>query len=249
MPKHFFFDLDNTLTRSKSHIEPEHIPILKDLTDKADMVVVSGHGEKDIRAHLGHELDGRYYILGQNGNYALKGDGTELWNNSLLQHQKEAIHEFIVKAREHLGLPVKDESDLVDDRDSQIAYSLIGHHEDKDKKEAFDPDHKKRHSLLHELKHDVEHLAQEFGIEIRSGGTTVLDMFHLGKNKGYNVAQLISSLDWKPEDCLYIGDALFPGGNDETVIGVIPTHAVKNYKETYEYLTEVLADTSKNVEA
>lgn len=241
MPKHFFFDLDNTLTRSKSHIAPEHIPILKELSSRADVTVVSGHGEKDIRAHLGPELEGTYYILGQNGNYALKPDGEVLWNNSLLQHQKEAIHTFIVKARKHLNLPVKDEDDLVEDRDSQIAYSLIGHHEDKEVKEAFDPDHSKRHSLLRDLEDDVKELAHEFGIEIRSGGTTVLDMFHLGKNKGFNVQEFIRHMGWQKEECLYIGDALFPGGNDETVIGIIPTHAVKNYQETYEFLTMMLA--------
>ncbi len=240
MPHHFFFDLDNTLTRSKSHIAPEHIPILRKLAERADIIVVSGHGEKDIRAHLTQELQGQYHILGQNGNYAETKDGKLLWNNSLLQHQKDAIHHFVAKARQHLGLTVKDEDDLVEDRDSQIAYSLIGHHEDKDKKEAFDPDHKKRHTLLADLKEEVERLATEFSIEIRSGGTTVLDMFHLGKNKGYNVAEYINAMHWKKEECLYIGDALFPGGNDHTVVGVIPTHAVKDYHETYAYLTQVL---------
>lgn len=240
IPKHFFFDLDNTLTRSKSLIAPEHVPIFKKLSERADIIVVSGHGEKDIRAHLTSELDGTYHILGQNGNFAETIDGKVLWNNSLLQHQKDAIHEFVATAKKHLGLSVRDEADLVEDRDSQIAYSLIGHHEDKDVKEAFDPDHKKRHNLLYELKEDVERLAHEFSVEIRSGGTTVLDMFHFGKNKGYNVAEFIAKMNWKKDECIYTGDALFPGGNDETVVGVISTKAVKNYKETYEYLSEIL---------
>lgn len=238
--KHFFFDLDNTLTRSKSLIAPEHIPVLEELAKRCDVIVVSGHGEKDIRKHLTSELDGTYHILGQNGNFAESKDGHVLWNNSLAAHQKEAISGFIEKAKKHLGLTVRDESDLVEDRDSQVAYSLIGHHEDKDKKESFDPDHKKRHALLADLADDVRTLAQESKVEIRSGGTTVLDMFHFGKNKGYNVGEYIKAMDWNKDECLYIGDALFPGGNDETVVGVIETHAVKDYHETYEYLSDFL---------
>lgn len=239
MPKHFFFDLDNTLTRSKSHIAPEHVPILRELAERADVIVVSGHGEKDITEHLEDQMKGRYHILGQNGNKATTRDGRMLWERTLTDEQKAAAHEFIAKARTHLPLPVKDESDLVDDRGCQIAYSLIGHHEEKAKKEAFDPDHAIRQKLLHDLASDVRTL-NERGIEVVSGGTTVLDMFEMGKNKGYNVREFIAAMHWNPDECIYIGDALFPGGNDETVVGIIATHAVKDYRETYEYVTQLM---------
>ena len=241
MQKHFFFDLDNTLTRSKSHITPEHALILKELSNRADVIIVSGHGEEDIRAHLEESLLGCYHILGQNGNFAETQEGKILWNRLLTTEQKNAINTFVVKARAHLGYSVKDENDIVVDRGSQVAFSLIGHHEDKDVKEAFDPDHAKRLALLRDLAEDVERLAREYSIEIRSGGTSTLDLFPLGKNKGYNVGEYIKAMDWKADECLYIGDALFPGGNDETVIGVIPTHAVSNYHETYDYLQKILS--------
>ena len=240
MPKHIFFDLDNTLTPSKSLIEEHHVPILRKLIDRADVIVVSGHGDKDIRKHLRPELEGKYFTLGQNGNCAKLKDGTILWNNSLSTSQKEAVIGFIEKARKHLGFQVKDENDIIDDRDSQIAFSLIGHHENKAVKDAFDPDHAKRRKLLKELKDDVERLEQENKIEMRTGGTTAIDIFQFGKNKGYNVGEFLIAMHWEKDDCLYIGDALFPGGNDETVIGVIPTHAVKNHVETYEFLENLL---------
>ena len=235
MPKHIFFDLDNTLTPSKSLILPEHVPLLKALSERADVIVVSGHGDKDIRKHLRPELAGTYHILGQNGNRAETKDGRVLWNHSLVQAQKDAILAFVAKVRAFLNYKVRDENDIVEDRDSQIAFSLIGHHEDKAKKDAFDPKHEIRLKLLSEFSADVERL-KEADVEVRSGGTTVLDFFSLGKNKGYNVAEFIREMGWKKEECLYMGDALFPGGNDETVIGVIPTHAVKDQNETFDYI-------------
>jgi len=72
------------------------------------------------------------------------------------------------------------------------------------------------------------------------GGTTGLDFFLAGHNKGVNVAHFIDRQKWNKEDCLYVGDALFPGGNDACVIGVIPTHAVGGPDETFEYIQECL---------
>ena len=240
MPKHFFFDLDNTLTRSKSHITFEHAAILKRLTERADVVVVSGHPQKDIRDHLETSLDGRYYILAQNGNFAQKPDGTILWERKLSEAQVEAIHVFIEKARKHLAYAVRDEKDIVEDRGCQVSFSLIGHHENQDIKDIFDPDHAKRKKLIADMREDVSKLRDEYNIDIYIGGTTNLDIIERGKNKGYNIAQFIATVTWKKEDCIYIGDALFPGGNDETVIGVIRTRAVKDYNETYEYLSDIL---------
>src|SRR3989344_5777056 len=239
MPKHFFFDLYNTLTPSKALIEAAHVPVLKKLGERADITVVSGHGENDIRKHLTLALEGLYHILGQNGNVAQTKDGRVLWKRPLSQAQKDAARTFIEKAQKHLNYTIRDENDIVEDRGSQIAFSLIGHHENQVKKDAFDPDQAKRRKLLSDLVQEVETL-KAANMEIRIAGTTNLDLIELGKNKGYNVPAFIEAMDWKKEDCIYIGDALFPGGNDETVIGILPVKAVKNYKETYLYLEHLL---------
>ncbi len=240
MPKHFFFDLDNTLTPSKALILPEHVPVFKKLCEHADVIIVSGHGEKDIREHLRPETVGMYHVMGQNGNFAETRDGRELWNRHLPPALKDAAFAFIEKLRAYLHYTVSDENDIVEDRDSQISYSLIGHHENPAKKNAFDPKHEIRLGLLRTFSDDVKELRQD-GVEVRSGGSTVLDFFAAGKNKGFNVAAYIDAMGWDKSGCIYIGDALFPGGNDESVIGVIPTHAVANPAETFELVAKMLS--------
>lgn len=240
MPRHFFFDLDNTLTRSKQHIEPSHAEILEKLTKHADVVVVSGHDEGSIKDHLGEGLKSHYYILSQNGNHAEDRAGAVLWEHKLSPAQVEAIHTFIAKARAKLALQVRDENDLIDDRGCEVAYSLIGHHENIETKEAFDPKSEKRMRLLADMQDDAGKLGKEANVEVRVGGTTVLDFMEKGKNKGYNIAEFIKRFKWDANDCVYVGDALFHGGNDETVMGIIPIKAVKDYRETYSYLQELL---------
>lgn len=240
MPKHVFFDLDNTLTPSKSHIESAHVPLLQKLCERADVIVVSGHGEQDIRKHLAPVGD--FFVLGQNGNRAVLKDGTVLWNNSLSVGQKAAALTFITEARDELKrtggvTSVQNENDIVEDRDSQIAFSLIGHHLDQSVKNAFDPDFMKRRTLMDTMtKNGALKRLNDGGIEARIAGTTNIDLFALGKNKGFNVGAFIEKMGWKREDCVYIGDALFPGGNDETVVGVIPTQPVKDYRDTYAFI-------------
>lgn len=173
------------------------------------------------------------FYLGQNGNNAIDGKtGAIFWRRDLTPAQKKEIFAHIA------SLPrtekVKDENDLVDDRGCQISYSLIGHNEDIVKKEACDPDHKKRLALL------KEYPLHSKNVQVKSAGTTCLDYFEKGKHKGFNVAAFITLNGWKKNECIYIGDALFPGGNDETVVGVIKTKAVKNPKETFSFLTRIL---------
>lgn len=235
MPKHFFFDLDNTLTRSRTLMPTPHQEIFRNLCAVKDVVVVTGGQISQIRKQIPPSFDGNYFALSQSGNHAVGKNGEILWSESFTPEQKMAILSFIKVVHDEAALPVVNEDDLVEDRGSQISYSLLGHHEDTAKKEAFDPDAKKRLHILAQHKAEVEKL-RSAGADVRPGGTTTFDFTIAGKDKGFNILRLMAHEGWKKEDCLYIGDALFPGGNDETVIGVIPTHAVNDPDDTFAFV-------------
>jgi phosphomannomutase len=235
MFKHIFFDLDGTLTRSRTLMTDAHRPIFKELCETKDVIVVTGGQVSQIRKQVPETLDGMYYALSQSGNHAVSKDGTVLWSERFSAEQEAAIHELIKKIRDELKLKVKDENDLVEDRGSQISYSLIGHHEDVSKKEAFDPGAKKRLAILEKHEADVDNL-RTIGADVRPGGTTTFDFTVAGKHKGFNITRLIKHEGWGKDECVYVGDALFPGGNDETVIGVIATQPVKDANETFDFI-------------
>ncbi len=240
MPKHFFFDLDNTLTRSRTLMSEPHQELFEKLCQEKDVTVVTGGQISQIRKQIPPRFDGMYIPLSQSGNHAVAKNGDILWSEQFSSNQKSAIFDLIRIIHDDVKLTVKDEKDLLEDRGSQVSYSLIGHHEDIGKKEAFDPGAKKRLSILERYKERVARL-RETGVDVHPGGTTTFDFTIAGKHKGFNVARLIENEGWKKEDCVYVGDALFPGGNDESVIGVVPTHAVKDYNETFMYLEKMLS--------
>lgn len=222
--KHLFFDLDNTITRSRSTIHSD----LKKLLSEAefDVIIVSGATCPQIATQVDRLP---CFKLGQNGNHGLALDGSILWEEKLSQEEVSEVFahiETIPRTWE-----VTDEADLVQDRKCQVSYSLLGHNEVLEKKEAFDPESSKRKELLSKYPFVSAEL------EVRIGGTTCLDYTKVGRHKGYYVAQLIERMGWSKDECAYYGDMLFEGGNDESVIGVIETVSVDNPKETLGKLT------------
>lgn len=223
---HLFFDLDNTVTRSRSKINSE----LKELlaTTPHTVIIVSGA----ICSQIAFQVDGvPCYKLGQNGNHALTPDDAVLWEERLSQADEATIHTHIHSIPR--PWPVSNENDLVEDRGCQISFSLLGHHEDISTKEAFDPHGEKRKVILAENPLISDHL------QVKIGGTTCLDYTAKGKHKGFYVARLITQMNWDFDDCIYFGDMLFPGGNDESVIGVIETRPVENPEDTLRQLIDL----------
>lgn len=239
MPQHIFFDLDGTLTRSRTRMAESDVPVFDALCAARDVIVVSGAEEKQMRMQLPVKIDHGYYLLTQNGNHAIDKDGAILWSEHFTDEQKQLVMAFIKDVHDELMLSVNDEDDLVEDRGSQISYSLIGHHEDLAKKQAFDPHGEKRKAILAARGIEMQHLMDR-GIEITIGGTTCFDIFQAGKNKGYNISRFIEKMGWKREDCIYYGDALEPGRNDHTVIGVIRAQAVSGPEQTFEFIKKML---------
>jgi phosphomannomutase len=227
MYKHLFFDLDNTVTRSRTPIIPEMKKILSE--SGCDIIIVSGA----TCSQIGFQMDGTpCYKLGQNGNHAITPDEVVLWEERLTPEQEAEIHAHIHSIPR--TWEVKDENDLVQDRGCQISYSLLGHTEAIDKKETFDPHGEKRKELLEKYPFVSETL------DVKIGGTTCFDYVVKGHHKGAHVSRLIEEMNWNLNDSVYFGDMLFPGGNDESVIGVVKTISVNDPHDTYEKLQQML---------
>ena len=223
--KHLFFDMDHTVTPARQPIEADMLQLLQSLTQ--DIVIVSGSTVVQMNTQI---TDLPKYQLGQNGNEAFDRDGKELWKFSLSEDHKKEIFSHIDKIIALVDHELNEEWNPIEDRGGQITFSPIGNTAPVEKKKTYDPDRKKRELWLEQAPFESEELV------VKIGGSTSLDYLHKDKNKGTNVAKLIDLLGWNKDECVYFGDGLYPGGNDEAVIGVIETVAVTNQRETFEYL-------------
>lgn len=231
MYKHLFFDMDETIAPSRQPILSKMYDFLSSLSQ--DIVIVSGQTVEKI-SWQSNNLPA--FRLGQNGNHAVDMDGVELWNTPLTETERFEILDHISEIAELLEHPPNPEWNPIEDRGAQITFSPIGNTAPVELKKAFDPERKKRESLLDQIPFASADLV------VKIGGSTSLDYIHKDRHKGSNVQKLIDLMHWRNEDCIYFGDGLFPGGNDEAVIGVIQTVAVQDHLDTYQILQTMITE-------
>ncbi len=227
--KHLFFDMDQTIAPARQPILPEMFALLNDLHH--DIVIVSGQEVAKIQWQS-NELPS--YTLGQNGNHAIDVENNELWNIPLDPKHKEEILAHINAIVDILEHDLNHDWAPIEDRGAQITFSPIGNTAPHELKKAYDPDRKKREWMMEQIPFVSDELI------VKIGGSTSFDYIHKDRHKGTNVQKLIDLLGWDKEDCVYFGDGLYPGGNDEAVIGVIDTVPVNDHLETYKILIDNL---------
>lgn len=115
----------------------------------------------------------------------------------------------------------------VEDRGTQITYSGIGQKAPLDAKRAWDPDRRKRLQLQAMLEQSLP------GWSINIGGTTSVDITREGIDKGFGLRKLAEVSGVALKDMMFLGDAVFPGGNDYPAVTTgVDTIAVRDVQET-----------------
>lgn len=228
MYKHLFFDMDHTIAPARQPILPEMYELLTSLP--YDIIVVSGQEVSKIHWQSNNLPS---YTLGQNGNHAVAVDGSLLWNIPLTESERAEILAHIAKIRSTLPYEINEDWNPIEDRGAQITFSPVGNTAPNEIKMAYDPDRKKRDAMLLSVPFQSENLV------VKIGGSTSFDYIHKDRHKGTNVQKLIDLKGWDKAECIYFGDGLYPGGNDEPVIGVIETVPVVDHLDTYRKLQEM----------
>jgi HAD superfamily hydrolase (TIGR01484 family) len=98
--------------------------------------------------------------------------------------------------------------EVIEDRGSQITFSALGQQAPLEEKKKWDPDFAKRKKIAAVL----DTLIPEFSV--RMGGATSIDVTKQGIDKGYGIRKLRDILHIPIDEMIFIGDAVFPGGND-----------------------------------
>lgn len=226
--KHLFFDMDQTIAPARQPILPEMYKLLNELPQ--DVIIVSG---QEV-AKIGWQSDDLpSYTLGQNGNHATDIQNKELWNIPLDEAHRDEIMQHIQAIIDILDHDLNHDWTPIEDRGSQITFSPIGNTAPVEVKMVYDPDRKKREAMMAQIPFESDELV------VKIGGSTSLDYIHKDRHKGTNVQKLIDLMGWDKAECVYFGDGLYPGGNDEAVIGVIETIAVDDHLDTYKKLREM----------
>ncbi|MBU6426955.1 HAD-IIB family hydrolase [Patescibacteria group bacterium] len=235
------FDLDGTLAPSKSPLESDMGELLSNLLEKKKVAVISGGGFHQfetqflVRLPTASDRLSNLLLLPTSGTklYTWKGAWCEEYAEHLSPKEKEkiltALNESLMMAG--IATPDKIYGQQIEDRGSQITFSALGQQAPLALKSAWDPGHAKRQKIVDIMKNKIP----EF--DVRIGGTTSIDITKRGVNKGYGIRKLEEYLKMPLDRMVFVGDALFQGGNDYPAKATgIDCIKVKDPRETKELI-------------
>jgi phosphomannomutase len=216
MKKLVIFDLDGTLAESKSAIDAEMAQLLDHLLGLVKVAVISGGDwqqfEDQVLAHLGRdERLKNLSLLPTCGTrfYRYVNHWEPLYAEDFTAVEKAKIFDALQRTIGRAGdRPERVWGEVIEDRGSQITFSALGQLAPLQEKEKWDPDFAKRKQMAAAL----ETLIPEFSVHL--GGATSIDVTRHGIDKGYGIRKLRDVLRIEIHEMIFIGDALFPGGND-----------------------------------
>lgn len=239
MKKVIAFDLDETLTETRSLITDEMSELLGQLLQKYQVCVISGGSYEQFQKqflanlkvdskslgslHLMPTCGTRYYAFNQaNDKWDLKyAENFEADEKKLIiAALNEAIDEIGYRAAHPKGA-------LIEDRGSQITYSALGQDALPAEKKAWDASGDKKRKIRDLVALKIPQF------EVRAGGTTSIDVTKQGIDKAYGMKKLMEIIGISKGEILFIGDRIWEGGNDYPVkLMGIDTVAVGGFEHT-----------------
>src|SRR6202167_6207333 len=239
------FDLDGTLAESKSAVDLEMSGLLHDLLGILKVAVISGGDwpqfEKQFVANL--VRDERLLnlsLLPTSGTKFYRYESAswiKIYSEDFTSDERDKILSSLKKAIGVAGFKIKKVwGEQIEDRGSQITFSALGQQAPLEEKDKWDPDISKRKKI----KAILDGFLPDFSVRI--GGSTSIDITNPGIDKAYGIRKLRDLLSVSLKDMIYIGDALYVGGNDypakQAGVDCIP---VKDPYETKRVIQTIIA--------
>ena len=241
------FDLDDTLAPSKSPVPTEIADLLVELLGRHDVCVISGGQFEQFKTQLVENLTAepalleRLHLMPTCGTQYFTFDGsgfTPVYAETLTEAERDAaLKSLETRARELELWETETWGPILEDRGSQVTFSALGQSAPVDAKKAWDPTGEKKSALREAVQADLP------GLEVRSGGSTSVDITRRGIDKAYGMQKLVEQTGISLDDMLFVGDRLDPDGNDYPVKALgVTCVAVEGWEDTAAYLREYLAD-------
>lgn len=224
------FDLDGTLTPSKSEMDSETNGLLKELLAVKKVAVIGGgklqlFKEQFLNAlNVPNELLKNLYLFPTTATVFLRWDNgwKKVYEHNLSKEEIEKIMAAFkaVFAEINYKKPQKTYGKIIENRGTQVTWSALGQDVVKVlggkgielKNEWRNKNTPLKLAIAKRLQ---KHLPD---LEVHAAGHTSIDITKKGIDKSYGLGQIEKYLKVKIKNMLFVGDAIFPGGNDYAVV-------------------------------
>lgn len=249
----FVFDLDGTLIQTKSPMDQEMSKLITRLLEVKKVAVIGG-GKYAVFQELflrqlkcPKEFLKKLFLFpttsttfykynhGWKNMYALR-----LTTSEVVKIKKAFAEVFKETGYQH---PQKTYGKIIENRGTQVSFSVFG--QDLVRVLGEKGVRMKKKWLRDNLKTKMKIaklVAKKLpDLEVRAAGFTTIDVTKKGIDKAYGIYQIQKYLKVPISRMLFIGDAMFPGGNDYAVVRTgVDYLPVKGPQETKKIIRQIL---------
>lgn len=247
------FDMDGTLVETKSIMDDEMAGLLCQLLTVKQVAVIGGGKYGLFREQLIRRLNCPKELLvnlflfptTSTAFYRYNHGWKKVYSLELSLGERVMIKKAFQEAFKEINYqkPEKTYGQVIEDRRTQVTFSVfgqdlvrvLGNEGVRLKKEWKDKHTDIKLKLAEAVQRRLPNL------EVRTAGYTSIDVTRKGIDKEYGIRQIEKYLKVPIENMLFIGDALFPGGNDSAVLrtGVL-CFEVKEVGDTKNVIRHIL---------
>ncbi len=240
------FDLDDTLTKSKSPITLQMSKLLQKLIKSGFLICIVTGGKfnqvkKQVIDHLPTIYMNKIIIFPLSGAQIFEYKNRRFVKQKLVNDISKSEYLKILNAIKHYCLELniwcnKPVGKIVENRGAQITFSALGQKANYKSKLTWSEKNLKNKLLL------KKKLQKDFpNLSIRLGGLTSIDISDKKISKEFAINSLMKKLKLKKQEIVYFGDNFSKSGNDLPVVktGVI-IKKVRSPNDTYQKLLDYL---------
>jgi phosphomannomutase len=220
------FDMDGTLAESKSAMDREMALLLSKLLEKKKVAIISGGEFRQFKIQALNALrftkphyDNLFLFPATSTAFFRyqKNKWREVYAYKLSNSAIKKIHKaFHLAFHEiHYVKPKKVYGEVIDDRGTEVTFSALGQKVVSilgSKGVTLKANWAKKYDVRPQLSKIMQKLLPDYTVRI--AGLTSIDVTRKGIDKGYGVRQIRKYTKIPISKMLFVGDAIFPGGND-----------------------------------
>lgn len=229
--KLIIFDMDGTLTPTKSPIHRDMVDLLAKLLAVKKVAVIGGGKYALFREQFldsfkkPKELLENLFIFPTTSTsfYRYKNGWKKVYAHELSFSEIKKIKKAFGKVFREVGYahPKKVYGRIIEDRGTQVTFSALGQDvvAELGEKEGVRLKTKwKEENTPLKLKMAKLLRRKLPGLAVQAAGFTSIDVTGKGIDKAYGIRQIEKHLKVPRRDMLFVGDAIFPGGNDYAAV-------------------------------
>lgn len=240
------FDLDDTLAVTKTPISDSMAQLLSGLLDRFEVCAIGGGQLSQFTTQVVNRLPegadlSRLHLMPTCGSRYVRWSADVGWADVYFDKLTAAERDAAIIALEgaldvlNLAAP-RTWGPVIEDRGGQVTLSALGQEAPAGEKYKWDPTGEKKERLRAVAQAVLPHL------EVRSGGSTSVDVTRRGIDKAYGMRRLMEVTGVQLKEILFVGDRLDVGGNDRPVLDMgIQCRAVHGPADTEAVIEELLS--------